>query len=182
MGNRLSRIVTRTGDRGTTGLAGGARVPKSGLRIGAIGEVDELNCALGLLLEVVSDDALRAVLAPVQHELFDLGGELAMPGEQLLADTAVSALEADIERLNADLPPLKDFILPGGGEAAARAHFARALCRRAERAVWRLAECEPVNPVSARYLNRLSDLLFVVARRAARAGSGEVIWRRNARA
>ncbi len=182
MGNRLSKIVTRTGDGGSTGLATGERVAKSSLRVGAIGDVDELNCAIGLLLEAAGDGPEGEHLRPVQHELFDLGGELALPGAALIGEAQVLALEDSIERLNAELPPLKEFVLPGGGEAAARAHAARAVCRRAERGLWRLHESEPVGEAALRYLNRLSDLLFVVARRLARAGRGEISWTKQSRA
>lgn len=182
MGNRLSKIVTRTGDAGTTGLATGDRVDKSGARIGAIGDIDELNCVLGLLLAGDPGVAERAALEPVQHELFDLGGELSMPGAAVITAAQVTALEDSIGGLNDELPPLKEFILPGGSETAARAHLARAVCRRTERQLWQLHAEEPLNGESLRYLNRLSDLLFVIARRVARAGGGEISWRKNVRA
>ncbi len=177
MGNRLSKIYTRTGDKGTTGLGDGARVDKDSLRVESYGTVDELNSFIGLLLasEVLAE--VRGTLDRVQHELFDLGGELCMPGHTLIPDDYVEGLERDLDRLNEDLPPLKDFILPGGSEAAARCHVARTVCRRAERCTVSLAREEEVNPVSIRYLNRLSDYLFVAARVLARAGGGaEVIW------
>jgi cob(I)alamin adenosyltransferase len=189
MGNRLSKIVTRTGDDGTTGLGTGARVPKAGLRVEAIGSVDELNCALGVLLSSSTHRASGTVALPVdivacltevQHDLFDLGGELAIPGTQFVPTARVEALEADIERYNAALPPLREFVLPGGGTAASACHMARAICRRAERHCWGLAGTEAVSPVSLRYLNRLSDLLFVLGRVLARAeGGGEVLWKRE---
>lgn len=177
MANRLSKIYTRTGDKGTTGLGDGSRVDKDSLRVASYGTVDELNSFIGLLLsgDVIAE--VRRTLDRVQHELFDLGGELCMPGTTLIPDRYVDGLEADLDRLNEDLPPLKDFILPGGSEAAARCHVARTVCRRAERCVVTLAREEEVNPVSVRYLNRLSDYLFVAARVLARAGGGdEVIW------
>lgn len=177
MGNRLSKIYTRTGDSGTTGLGDGERVNKDSLRVESYGTVDELNSVIGLLLtaDVLSD--VQSTLNRVQHELFDLGGELCMPGTTLIPDAYVEGLENDLDALNQDLPPLKDFILPGGTEAAARCHVARTVCRRAERCVVALARDEEVNPVSVRYLNRLSDYLFVAARVLARAGGGkEVIW------
>ncbi|HUR39639.1 MAG TPA: cob(I)yrinic acid a,c-diamide adenosyltransferase [Verrucomicrobiae bacterium] len=178
MGHRLSKIVTRTGDAGDTGLTGGARVPKTHARVHAMGDVDELNSQLGVLLALKLPSALRETLTRIQHELFSLGGELSMPGTTLMADSMLLELEREIEGLNAKLPPLKDFVLPGGNAAAAAAHLARAICRRAERAVWAVKEGEPIDSVAARYLNRLSDLLFVMARVLARAkGSAEVQWR-----
>jgi cob(I)alamin adenosyltransferase len=181
MGNRLSKIVTRTGDDGSTGLADGARVPKESLRIEACGTVDELNSALGLLL---SSDGLPAAMASqlleIQHDLFDLGGELAIPGSVVIREPQVTGLEALVESWNAGLPPLREFVLPGGGAAAATCHLARSICRRAERRCWALARIEPLGPHALRYLNRLSDLLFVLARVLARQASGsEVMWRRD---
>lgn len=177
MGNRLSKIVTRTGDAGTTGLATGDRVSKTHARIAAIGDVDELNCHLGLLLTQPLPEAVRTPLARIQHELFNLGGELSMPPAALIQDADVERLEAAVESLNADLPPLKEFVLPGGNEPAARAHLARTVARRVERALWRLHEAEPLNELSLRYTNRLSDLLFVCARVLAREHGGrEVTW------
>ena len=152
MGNRLSKIVTRTGDAGTTGLATGDRVAKTSLRVCAIGEVDELNCHLGLLLAAAPAGPERGALEPVQHELFDLGGELAMPGAAVITTAQVTALEQAIGDLNDPLPPLKEFILPGGSESAARAHAARAVCRRCERSLWALHDAEPVNAEALRYL------------------------------
>ncbi|MGB5614249.1 MAG: cob(I)yrinic acid a,c-diamide adenosyltransferase [Sedimenticolaceae bacterium] len=177
---RLTRIYTRTGDDGTTGLAGGQRLPKDHVRIEAIGAVDELNSVIGLLraqaLEVTTDQLLEAV----QHRLFDLGGELAMPATELLNDARATELERALDRLNADLPPLAEFVLPGGNEAAARCHLARTVCRRAERALLRLSRDEPVNSASIKYLNRLSDLLFVLARVLARRdGGAEVTWQKG---
>jgi cob(I)alamin adenosyltransferase len=177
MGNRLSKIYTRTGDKGTTGLGDGSRVDKDSLRVEAYGTVDELNSSVGLVLAAELSTEIRACLTRVQHELFDLGGELCMPGTVLIPDSYVNDLERDLDAFNADLPPLKDFILPGGSEAAARCHLARTVARRAERRVISLAHVESVNPVSVRYLNRLSDMLFVIARVLARAGGGsEVLW------
>ena len=178
MGNRLSRIVTRTGDGGDTGLTGGARVPKTHARVQAMGDVDELNSQLGVLLALKVPKPLRATLTRIQHELFNLGGELSMPGTALVKEADLLALEADVEALNRVLPPLKDFVLPGGTPAAAAAHLARAICRRAERAVWAVNEREPLNAAAPRYLNRLSDFLFVAARTLARAkGKKETQWR-----
>jgi cob(I)alamin adenosyltransferase len=177
MGNRLSKIYTRTGDDGTTGLGDGSRTQKDSLRVEAYGTADELNSTVGLLIAHLDDPHLEAVLLDVQHDLFDLGGELCMPNMVLIADRHIDRLEKELDRLNADLPPLKDFILPGGSIAAATAHLARTLCRRAERRVISLARQEPVNEPVIRYLNRLSDLLFVIARTVARAsGAGEVLW------
>ena len=179
MGNRLSKIVTRTGDAGETGLADGSRLPKSGSRVRALGEVDELNCTVGVLLTHTLPDTLRTPLARIQHELFDLGGELSMPGSALLQEVYLERLEAAATELNAELPPLKDFVLPGGNAAAAACHICRAVARRAERALWTLNAEEPLNPLAPRYLNRLSDFLFICSRILARQdGGSEVIWKR----
>jgi len=177
MGNRLSKIYTRTGDDGTTGLGDGSRVAKDCLRVEAYGTVDELNSVIGLVLSARPPDAARDCLERIQHELFDLGGELCMPDAALIPDVYVERLEKELDRFNADLPPLKDFILPGGSEAAARCHLARSVARRAERRVLSLAGQETVNGSTIRYLNRLSDLLFVIARvLARREGGSEVLW------
>lgn len=177
MGNRLSKIYTRTGDKGSTGLGDGSRVDKDHLRVETFGTIDELNSAIGLLLASDLDADVRECLTRTQHELFDLGGELCMPGVTLIPDSFVTQLETDLDRFNKNLPPLKDFILPGGSEPAARCHLARTVCRRAERLMVALAKQEDINPVSLRYLNRLSDLLFVTARVLARAGgNSEVLW------
>jgi len=177
MGNRLSRIYTRTGDDGTTGLADGSRVPKTGTRVEAYGTVDELNSVIGLVLAPAIPAPVRETLVRVQHELFNLGGELAMPGETLMKPDAVTGLEEELDAYNEALPPLKEFILPGGGQAAAACHLARTVARRAERRLFALAAEEAVNADSLRYLNRLSDLLFVLARVLTRAAAGdEVLW------
>jgi len=180
MGNRLSRIVTRTGDDGTTGLGDGSRLPKDAPRIAAVGTVDELNSTLGVLLaEALPDDA-RACLVDVQHDLFDLGGELSIPGYTAVTDAHVERLETAVDAFNADLAPLKDFILPGGTRAAALAHVGRTVCRRAERALVTLAGSETVGDPARKYVNRLSDLLFVLARALNRsAGQPDVLWRRD---
>jgi cob(I)alamin adenosyltransferase len=180
MGHRLSKISTRTGDAGETGLGNGARVPKDSARIAALGDVDELNSALGVLLAEELPAEVRAVFEQVQHDLFDLGGELSIPGHAMLGEAQVAALEAALERWNRDLAPLKEFILPGGSRAAAAAHLARTVCRRAERTLVGLARSEPVGDPARRYLNRLSDLLFVAGRTLNRAaGRGDVQWRHN---
>ena len=177
MGNRLSKIYTRTGDKGTTGLGDGSRVDKDSLRVEAYGTVDELNSAIGFVLTADLPENVRDCLTRTQHELFDLGGELCMPGHTMIPDAYVVGLENDLDAFNEDLPPLKDFILPGGSEAAARCHLARTIARRAERRVIALAHNETVNEATVRYLNRLSDLLFVIARVLARRDGGqEVIW------
>ena len=181
MGNRLSKIYTRTGDDGTTGLGDGARVAKESLRVEAYGTVDEANSAIGVVLshESVPPD-IRACLLDVQHDLFDLGGELCIPGHSMIEATHVERLETELDAFNEDLPPLKEFILPGGGPATAACHVARAVCRRAERRCWSLARAEKVSPEALKYLNRLSDLLFVLARVLARHEQGsEVVWRRT---
>jgi cob(I)alamin adenosyltransferase len=180
MGNRLSKIVTRTGDDGTTGLGDGSRVAKDSPRIDAIGAVDELNSTLGVLLAEPLADDVAALLVGVQHDLFDLGGELSVPGYTAVTDDHVARLEDAVSRYNADLPPLKEFILPGGCRAAALAHVSRTVCRRAERAVVHLASTESVNEAVRRYLNRLSDLLFVLARVLNRtADRPAVLWKRT---
>ena len=176
MGHRLSKIYTRTGDRGTTGLADGSRVDKDSARIQAMGDVDELNCAIAAVLVREVGPSVRECLIDVQHALFDIGGELAVPGASSVDERYVAGLEARLDEFNADLAPLKEFILPGGGEAAVAAHVARAVCRRAERRFIALAREEELNPHSRRYLNRLSDLLFVLARVLAVGGDGEVYW------
>ena len=177
MGNRLSRIYTRTGDDGSTGLGDGSRVPKDAARVNAYGTVDEANSALGVLLAVALPDDVRTLLTAVQHQLFDLGGELCIPGHAAIHAADIDALEQQLDHYNATLPVLKEFILPAGGEAAARCHLARTIVRRAERETVTLARLEPVRAEAMRYLNRLSDLLFVLARVLARAdGHGEVLW------
>jgi cob(I)alamin adenosyltransferase len=177
MGNRLSKIYTKTGDKGTTGLGDGSRVEKDSLRVEAYGTVDELNSAVGFVLATDLPDLIRACLTRSQHELFDLGGELCMPGFTLVPDSYTEGLEKALDGFNEDLPPLKDFILPGGSEAAARCHLARTIARRAERRVISLSHVETVNAASIRYLNRLSDLLFVISRVLARHdGGSEVLW------
>ena len=177
MGNRLSRIYTRTGDDGTTGLADGSRLPKDSPRVATMGDLDELNANLGVVLAHPLPDAVRETLVDAQHALFDIGAELALPAASIIDEARVEALEAALDALNADLPPLKEFILPGGGVGAGAAHVARAVCRRAERSIVALARDAPVNEASRRYVNRLSDYLFVAGRILARAGSGEVYWK-----
>lgn len=177
MGNRLTRIYTRTGDDGSTGLGDGARVAKDDARIEAIGDVDELNCTIGLLLCESLPEEIRACLLNVQHRLFDLGGELSIPGTAMVSDERAQELEILLDRLNEQLPPLRDFILPGGSLAAARCHAARAVCRRAERRVCTLSRTAQLNSASLRYLNRLSDLLFVMARYLNKqTGVPDVLW------
>ena len=204
MGHRLSKIVTRTGDQGTTGLADGSRVAKDSARIEALGAIDELNSAIGLLLAEGIPDDIASELTDIQHDLFDCGGEMAIPGYVAVTPQQVERLEEGVETHNAGLAPLKEFILPGGSRAAAVAHLARTVARRAERAVVHLAEtAKPagtpeavaagnasaagapaavgaINPVTLQYLNRLSDYLFVIARVCnQRAGSGDVLWQKG---
>ena len=177
MGNRLSRIYTRTGDDGSTGLGDGSRIDKDSLRVEAIGTVDELNSAIGVLLVNPLSESVQSTLIDVQHTLFDMGGELCIPGTTLLTEVSVVTLEQALDALNADLQPLKEFILPGGSSAAAACHLARAICRRCERRIHSLSKAESVNPVSLQYLNRLSDLLFVMARHLNKdAGMPDVLW------
>lgn len=177
MGHRLSRISTRTGDDGTTGLGDGSRVKKTDRRIEAIGAVDELNSIIGVLLVHEMPQNIQTELTDIQHDLFNLGGELSIPGRAVISDEQVRHLESGLEGLNTELPPLKEFILPGGSETAALCHLVRAVCRRAERRVIRLGEAEEINPTTVRYLNRLSDLLFVIARSLNfRSGIPDVLW------
>lgn len=178
---RLSKIITRTGDDGTTGLAFGDRVGKDSLRIQAMGSVDELNSFIGVLLNETLPDEVRQSLLMIQHDLFDIGGELAMPWHAIVAESALLQLENQAQIWNENLPPLKEFILPGGSSQAAWAHVARATSRRAERDLVALANSgEAVTENSRRYLNRLSDLLFILARELNRvAGQTDVFWRKN---
>jgi cob(I)alamin adenosyltransferase len=177
MGHRLSKIYTRTGDQGTTGLGDGSRTGKDSLRIEAIGEVDELNSMLGALLAEDLPEPVRKALVDVQHDLFYLGGELCIPGRSAVSENQVSRLEELLDAFNRDLPPLKEFILPGGSRTAALAHVARTVCRRAERRLVALGNAEAVGDSARRYLNRLSDLLFVLGRVLNRAaGQGDVLW------
>ncbi len=180
MGNRLSKITTRTGDAGETGIAGNRRLPKTHPRIAAIGDVDELNSSVGVLRASPGSGELDPLLARIQNELFNLGGELAMPDLALVTAEQVSELERAIETRNAELPPLRDFVLPGGNPAAA-AHMCRTICRRAERSLWAVHEAETLRAELPQYLNRLSDLMFVLARGLARSSSDtETQWSRNA--
>jgi len=179
-GNRLSKIVTRTGDAGTTGLGDGSRTTKDSLRIAAIGDVDELNSSLGVLLCEELPDGVRSVLHDIQHDLFDLGGELCLPGMAIMKSTQVARLEAIVEDFNSDLPMLKEFILPGGTRPAALAHLCRTVCRRAERAMVALHHAETLSEPARRYINRLSDLLFVLGRSLNRSvGCGDVLWQKG---
>jgi len=180
MGHRLSKIVTRTGDAGTTGLGDGSRISKDSARIEAIGAVDELNSCVGVVLVETLPGDVRELLTDVQHDLFDLGGELSIPGHAAMTDAHVARLEDAVERYNDDLPRLKEFILPGGTRPAALAHVARTVCRRAERAVVALAGAEKISVPVRVYLNRLSDLLFVLARVLNRAGGApDVLWQKG---
>lgn len=181
MGKRLSKIYTRTGDDGTTGLGDGTRVSKDSLRVAAFGTIDEANSAIGIVLACATvAEPVRGMLTEIQHDLFELGGELCLPGHEAITARFIERLEAALDALNADLPALDEFVLPGGGLAAAHCHLARTIVRRAERLVTSLAARETVRPQLQMYLNRLSDLLFVIARVLARSESGdEVLWRRD---
>ena len=176
MSHRLTKIYTRTGDDGSTGLAANIRVQKNDVRIEAMGDVDELNSAIGMLLTESLSEEARNLLIQVQHRLFDLGGELAMPEYQTLNAEHTTVLETAIDLWNADLPPLKDFILPGGCRSGAQCHLARTICRRAERRLVQLHHVAPQRPEVLRYLNRLSDLLFVLARVLNHEGGQEVVY------
>jgi cob(I)alamin adenosyltransferase len=180
MGNRLSKIATRTGDRGETGLGDGTRVAKDSARIQALGDIDELNSSIGVLLAEKMPAKLRAALLQVQHGLFDLGGEVCIPGHSMVTEAHVVRLDGLLAAYNRNLAPLREFILPGGTRAAALAHLARTVCRRAERSLVALARTEPVGERARQYLNRLSDLLFVLGRALNRAGKrGDVLWRHD---
>lgn len=180
MGNRLSKIATRTGDNGTTGLGDGSRVDKDALRVQAMGDVDELNAHLGVLLCEALPSTLREELLSIQHDLFDMGGELCIPGYTLIHDDHVARLDILLAKYNADLPPLQEFILPAGSRAASQAHVCRTVCRRAERTIVSLGKTESLNDNPRRYANRLSDLMFVLARVLNRfAGSGDVLWEKD---
>jgi cob(I)alamin adenosyltransferase len=180
MGHRLSKITTKTGDAGTTGLGDGSRIAKDHPRVAALGDVDELNCYVGLLLTENIPASIRDALTDVQHDLFDLGGELAIPGYFAITDKHIERLEALTESLNADLPMLKEFILPGGAKASVYAHLVRTVCRRAERALISLAAVDSVSEHSRVYLNRLSDMAFVLSRVLNRAaGQPDVLWQKG---
>lgn len=177
MGHRLSKIYTRTGDNGTTGLGNGMRTEKDSSRIEAMGCVDELNSVLGIVLACDIPQTIRDCLTNIQHELFDIGGELSIPAHSAITKEHIKQLETTLDQLNANLPPLKEFVLPGGNDSAAHCHHARTVCRRAERRLLSLSRTESINKVSLIYLNRLSDLLFVSSRILARADGGkEVLW------
>lgn len=178
MANRLSKIYTRTGDKGTTGLGDGSRINKDSLRVEAMGDVDELNSVIGIMLtEAVPNDLISA-LTKIQHDLFNVGAEICIPGYIILQQSRIADLEHIIDTLNEDLPPLKEFILPGGTKAAAYCHLARTVCRRAERKLVELHRNEKVTDISLQYLNRLSDLLFVMCRTINKeAGVSDVLWK-----
>ena len=183
MANRLSKIYTRTGDDGTTGLGDGTRVPKDSLRVDAMGDVDELNSVVGLMLTEAVPDILVDTLTQIQHDLFNLGGEICIPNYVILSQANIDNLEEAIDTLNDELEPLKEFILPGGTKAAGYCHLARTVCRRAERKLITLARDEKVTAVSLKYLNRLSDLLFVLCRIINKeAGVPDVLWQNNTKA
>lgn len=178
MGNRLSKIYTRTGDSGTTGLGDGSRVNKDSLRVDAMGDVDELNAVIGILLTEPLGTEVSEVLTRIQHDLFDLGGEVCIPGHAMVKPERITVLENTLDTWNEQLDPLKEFILPGGTRAAAYCHLARTVCRRAERQLTRLSRTEEVTPTSMQYLNRLSDLLFVLCRILNKqAGEPDVLWK-----
>ena len=177
MGNRLSAIVTRTGDTGTTGMADGTRRAKNDIRVHCLGEIDELNAALGVVLSFLQDSPEKQDLFAVQHDLFDIGAELCQPGKSLIKQLHVDSIESSAAKFNQPLPALKEFILPGGSQAVAFLHLARTICRRVERSLVMLKETENLNPITAQYINRLSDLLFILARSVAIQDSGsEVYW------
>ncbi len=182
MGHRLTRLYTRTGDDGSTGLGDGSRIAKNHLRVEALGDVDELNSVLGVLLAEAVPEDTRALLSRIQHDLFDLGAELCIPGHRVIPEGRAQELEGEIDRHNASLSPLKEFILPGGSRSAALCHLARTVCRRAERRLVALGREDAVSGASLRYLNRLSDLLFVVARTLNRSSGGsDVLWQSSYR-
>lgn len=177
MGNRLSAIVTRTGDEGSTGMADGSRRDKDDIRVHCLGEVDELNALIGVALSAIEDDQVFQVLTLIQHDLFDIGAELCQPGKSLIQADHVDAIESAVEKFNETLPPLKEFILPAGSQATALLHLARTVCRRVERSLVTLRAKEDLNKITTQYVNRLSDLLFILARSVAMQNSGtEVYW------
>lgn len=180
MGHRLSKLYTRTGDDGTSGLSGGARVPKNHERMNAMGSVDELNSVIGLLICKIEDTELEEMFVAIQHDLFNIGGEISMPGHSFIKEEKIADLESKIDAFNESVVPLKDFILPGGSEAASVCHMARSIARRAERDVITLHYAEPVCDTTRQYLNRLSDLLFVAARIInLRLGQEDVLWKKE---
>ncbi len=180
MGHRLSKLYTRTGDDGTSGLSGGVRVPKNHERMNAMGAVDELNSVVGLLVCKLEDEELKTLFTTIQHDLFNIGGEISMPGHSFIQKSKIETLEAKIDEFNELVEPLKDFILPGGSEAASICHMARSIARRAERDVITLHYAEPVCDTTRQYLNRLSDLLFAVARVInLRLGHDDVLWKKE---
>lgn len=180
MAKRISKVVTRTGDDGSTGLADGSRIAKASARIECIGDIDELNSLLGLLQAEEIDPAFASILQDIQNMLFNIGAELSLPQSSLIESNSVTRMDEWIEQFNSDLPPLKEFILPGGNRAASVCHLARAVCRRCERQLFHLSESEAVNRHSTTYINRLSDLLFILARLLARKGGGnEIYWRKD---
>jgi cob(I)alamin adenosyltransferase len=180
MGHRLSKITTRTGDGGDTGLGDGSRVRKDSPRVAALGEIDELNSAIGLLLAEPVPEPVRASLESIQHDLFDLGGDVSIPGRSTMTADQAQRLETLLDEMNAGLPRLKEFILPGGTRAAGLAHLARAVCRRAERSLVALSSSEKVADEGRIYLNRLSDFLFVLGRVLNREGGrGDVLWQQG---
>ncbi len=180
MGNRLSKLYTRTGDDGTSGLSDGARVPKNHARMQAMGSVDELNSVIGLMVCKLEQTDLEELYVAIQHDLFNIGGEISMPGHSFISQEKVEALEAKIDQMNETISPLKDFILPGGSEAAAICHIARATARRAERDLVTLHQTDPISDTTRCYLNRLSDLLFVTARIINKnLGHNDVLWRKE---
>ena len=178
MGDRLSKIITRTGDKGTTGMADGSRRAKNDVRVHCLGEVDELNATLGVALSFLEESPEQQALFAVQHDLFDIGAELCQPGKSLIQQLHVDSIEASAAQFNDPLPPLKEFILPGGSQSVAFLHLARTVCRRVERSLLSLKETEDLNPITGQYINRLSDLLFILARSVAHQDPGsEVFWR-----
>lgn len=177
MGNRLSKIYTRTGDKGTTGLSDGSRVTKDDIRIEAIGDVDELNSVIGVVVSQETDAEIRTILVDIQHHLFNVGGELSLPGYCLINSEHVGWLETTLDQLNDSLEPLREFILPGGNPAAAQCFLARAICRRAERRLVTLKDNSTVSEPLLQYINRLSDLLFVVSRHINKQhGNPDILW------
>jgi len=180
MGNRLSKLYTKTGDDGTSGLSDGTRIPKNHARMNAMGSVDELNSFIGLMICKLEDQELRQFYTAIQHDLFNIGGEISMPGHSFIAQEKVNKLESKIDKLNESVAPLKDFILPGGSEAASICHIARATARRAERDLVTLHLMDPVSENTRQYLNRLSDLFFVTARIInLKLGNDDVLWKKE---
>jgi len=180
MANRLSKIYTRTGDKGKTGLADGSRVDKFNSRIESLGNIDELNSIIGIVLTEKIPNDMKAILERVQHDLFDIGGELSIPNHMVIDEKKIDFLENSLDKMNNELQPLKEFILPGGSRITSYCHLARTVCRRVERNLFKLAQSDKVNEASLKYVNRLSDMLFVLARFLNKINQhNDILWKKE---